>query len=130
MGLLYLFISLWMLSFYGNCSSTEEWVQFISLELYFWAILLALISVFCIYLGLLWEEVAFRNFGLTFIFINFYSRYFEYFWSSSPKAVFFGVLGISLWLLGKSFEKIWLKTNPIGHDRFPKTSNTQPKHDF
>jgi hypothetical protein len=38
-----------------------------------------------------------------------YTRYFEYFWNSMHKALFFALLGISFWLIGSKAEKYWRK---------------------
>ena len=48
-----------------------------------------------------------RGFGLTFLFINLYTRFFEYLWDSLHKAVFFAVLAVSFWLLGSKAETLW-----------------------
>jgi hypothetical protein len=48
-----------------------------------------------------------RGFGITFIFINLYTRFFEYFWEGTHKAIFFAILAISFWYLGSRAEKIW-----------------------
>ena len=39
--------------------------------------------------------------------INIYTRYFEYFWDVTDKALFFIILGLSFWLIGRKAEKIW-----------------------
>jgi len=44
---------------------------------------------------------------LTFLGINLYTRFFEFFWNAMPKAIFFVVLGLSLWALGHYAEKVW-----------------------
>ncbi|PYM49677.1 MAG: hypothetical protein DME14_08055 [Candidatus Rokuibacteriota bacterium] len=36
-----------------------------------------------------------------------YTRFFEYFWDSLHKAVFFAVLAVSFWYLGRKAEAIW-----------------------
>jgi len=48
-----------------------------------------------------------RGFGLTFLFINLYTRFFEYFWDSMHKALFFAVLALSFWYVGSRAERIW-----------------------
>ena len=48
-----------------------------------------------------------RGYGLTFLGINLYTRFFETFWNSMDKGLFFLILGGSLWLLGSKAEKIW-----------------------
>lgn len=107
-GLLYLFVSLWILSITGNYGSANELVGVKSIDLFQWSVLFALVSCFSIYLGIYLDESAFRSYGLTFLFINLYTRYFEFFWETTPKALFFGLLGISFWYLGSRAEKIWI----------------------
>jgi len=48
-----------------------------------------------------------RGFGLTFIFINLYTRFFEHFWNHLHKAIFFTLLAVSFWYLGTRAERIW-----------------------
>ena len=48
-----------------------------------------------------------RLFGITFLAINLYTRYFEYFWDGLHKVVFFLILAASLALIGRYAEKIW-----------------------
>ena len=47
------------------------------------------------------------GFGLIFLFINLYTRFFEYFWDSTHKAAFFAVLAVSFWFFGSRAETIW-----------------------
>lgn len=61
---------------------------------------------FMIY-GLKGKDALAREFGITFLLINIYTRYVEYLWDITDKAVFFGVLAISFWLIGRKAEKIW-----------------------
>ncbi|MBL4678753.1 MAG: hypothetical protein JKY70_21555, partial [Mucilaginibacter sp.] len=36
-----------------------------------------------------------------------YTKYFEYFWESTNKTIFFAILALSFWLVGRKAEKIW-----------------------
>lgn len=106
-GLLYLFISLWLLSIFGNFGTLEDWLQVKQIELFYWGIISVLISIgFTIY-GLRRKDVIAREFGITFLLINLYSRYFEYLWDITDKTIFFAILAISFWLIGRKAEKIW-----------------------
>ncbi len=40
-----------------------------------------------------------RGYGLVFLLLNLYTRFFEYFWSSLNKGVFFLLLGVTFWIL-------------------------------
>lgn len=106
-GMAYLFLSLWLLSIFGNYGILEDWYAVKQISLFYWAIISALGCVISIYVGLKYHDDIAREFGITFLFINLYTRYFEYFWDSWHKALFFSVLAISFWLIGRKAEKIW-----------------------
>ncbi|MDN0087588.1 DUF2157 domain-containing protein [Yersinia nurmii] len=107
MGLLYLFLALWLLSIFGNYGDIDGWYQVRQIELFHWSLLFALAAGAAIWLGLKRDDAMLRGFGLTFLAINLYTRFFELFWDSLPKTLFFVMLGGSLWLLGRYAEKIW-----------------------
>ncbi len=106
-GLLYTFSALWLLSVFGNFASFEDWYNTSQLMLFKWAIVSFIICVLVFFLGFKFKDEMAREFGATFLLINLYSRFFEYFWDSWHKALFFTVLGISFWLIGRKAEKIW-----------------------
>lgn len=106
-GLLYLFMSLWILSIFGNHSDLNTWVQTKQIELFHWSFLFALVAGGAIYHGLKFDNTTTRGFGIVFLLINIYTRFFEFFWDSLHKAIFFALLGISLWFLGVYAERIW-----------------------
>lgn len=107
MGLLYLFIALWIMSIFGNYSDPDLWARARQIELFHWSILFGAASVAAIYHGVKYDDGMTRGFGLTFLLINLYTRFFEYFWDETHKALFFGILGGSFWLLGSKAEQIW-----------------------
>ena len=106
-GLLYLFIALWILSIWGNYQGYADWQRASHLELFHWSIYFAAASAACIYGGLKHDDSVLRGFGLTFLGINLYTRFFEFFWAGLHKAVFFAVLGLSFWLIGSHAERLW-----------------------
>lgn len=106
-GMIYLFISLWLLSVFGNFGTLEEWYGIKQLNLFYWGLISAGACIISIFAGLKYREPIAREFGITFLFINLYTRYFEYFWDSWHKAIFFCVLAASFWLIGRRAEKIW-----------------------
>lgn len=107
MGLLYLFIALWILSIFGNYGDLESWYEVKQFELFHWSLFFGLVAVGAIYYGLKHDDYTSRSFGITFLFINLYTKYFEYFWNGSHKAIFFAILAISFWFIGHRAEKIW-----------------------
>ncbi|MCL2523671.1 MAG: DUF2157 domain-containing protein [Betaproteobacteria bacterium] len=106
LGLLYLFIALWILSIFGNYGDSE-WFDTRQIELLHWGLLFALVAIAAIVYGLKYDDYTSRAFGITFLFINLYTKYFEFFWDATHKAVFFLILAVSFWLIGSHAEKIW-----------------------
>lgn len=106
-GMIYLFVSLWFLSVFGNYGTLEAWYGIKQLSLFYYAIASALACAISIWAGLKYRDDIAREFGITFLFLNLYTRYFEYFWDNWHKALFFLVLAASFWLIGRKAEKIW-----------------------
>ncbi len=107
MGLLYLFIALWIMSIFGNYGDMHQWERVKQIELFHWSLLFGLVACGAIYHGLKYDDEMTKGFGLTFLCINLYTRYFELFWNSLHKAMFFALLGISFWYLGTKAETVW-----------------------
>ena len=106
-GLLYLFIALWILSIWGNYQGYDDWHRASHWELFHWSVYFVIASAAAIYYGLRNDDGVLRGFGLTFLGINLYTRFFELCWDGLHKAVFFAVLGVSFWLIGSRAESIW-----------------------
>jgi hypothetical protein len=106
-GMLYLFMSLWLLSIFGNYGSLDVWWQIKQISLFYWGIISAVVAgVFLLY-GLKTKDVVAREFGITFLIIFLYTKYFEYFWEHTNKTLFFSILALSFWVIGRKAEKIW-----------------------
>lgn len=106
-GMLYLFISLWLLSIFGNFATLEDWLKIKQIHLIVYGLISAAVAIgFTIY-GLKTKDEIAREFGITFLIINIYTRYFEYLWDITDKTIFFAILAISFWLIGRKAEKIW-----------------------
>lgn len=113
MGLLYLFVSLWILSIFGNYDEMTSWASVKQIELFHWSLLFALVAGGAIYHGLRYDNGLTKGFGVTFMLLNLYTRYFEFFWDHTHKAIFFAVMGLSFWLLGRKAEIIWNAQLPM-----------------
>lgn len=107
-SLLYLFLALWLLSIFGNYDY-GSWRRGGQIELFHWSVIFALAVCLVFYLGMKLDIRMLRGYGMTFLGINLYTRFFEYFWNELDKALFFALIGLSLWLLAKKAETIWLK---------------------
>ncbi len=106
-GLLYLFMSLWLLSIFGNLGNIDYWWHIKQISLVYWGIISATVAAGFLFLGLKTRDAIAREFGITFLLIFIYTKYFEYFWEHTNKTLFFSILGISFWLIGSKAEKIW-----------------------
>jgi hypothetical protein len=106
-GLLYLFISLWLLSIFGNFGTLEDWLKIKQTDLLYWGVISAAIAAGFTLYGLRKKDIIAREFGITFLLLNIYTRYFEYFWNITNKTIFFGILALSFWLIGRKAEKVW-----------------------
>jgi len=108
-ALLVFFISLWFLTIFGNYDSYDKWLEIRQYYLWWYSLILLLASFAAILIGIKKEDSTLKNIGVSFIFLNLYTRYFEYFWDELHKALFFGIIAISFWFIGKKAEKIWDK---------------------
>lgn len=106
-GLLHFFISLWLLSIFGNLGDLDLWYEYSQLSMLGWSFLLLISSLLSIFLGLRWGNPTLKNYGIAFLFLNIYTRYFEFAWDSLHLALFFSIFGLSFWLIGKKAESIF-----------------------
>jgi len=106
-GLLYLFLSLWLLSVFGNYGSIDSWWHIRQISLFYWGIIAAVVAGGFLFYGLKNKDDIAREFGITFLIIFIYTKYFEYFWDHTNKTIFFAILAGSFWLIGRKAEKIW-----------------------
>nr|WP_294791405.1 DUF2157 domain-containing protein [uncultured Mucilaginibacter sp.] len=113
-GLLYLFLSLWMLSIFGNYGNLDRWYNVKQISFFYWGIISAVVAAGFMLYGLKRGDTIAREFGITFLIIFIYTKYFEYFWDNINKAIFFAILAASFWLIGRKAEKIWnLKSKAV-----------------
>lgn len=108
-GLLYTMIALWCLSIFGNYSDFEAWTRIRQYEILYWGILAIILSLALAIYGLKRKDNVLRDIGFVFFLLNLYTRFVEYLWHNINRTIFFLVLAISFWLVGRWSEKIWKK---------------------
>ena len=118
-GLLYLFVSLWLLSIFGNYGDMASWQDTRQIELFHWSLLFAMAAGLSVWHGIRYDDGLSRGFGVTFLFLNLYTRFFEHFWEATHKALFFAILGASFWWLGSRAERIWHGAPCNGSEKNP-----------
>ena len=104
-GLLIFFTGLWGVSIFGNYGHYEDWLQVRQVQVIGYSIVLAIISIAALILGIRHNDDITRDFGIIFILLNLYSRYFEFFWNTTNKGIFFIVLAVSFAVIGWQIEK-------------------------
>ncbi|MBE8713291.1 DUF2157 domain-containing protein [Sphingobacterium hungaricum] len=108
-GLLYTMLSLWCLSIFGNYSDFEAWTGVRQYEIFYWGLLgIALSLGLCLY-GMKTKDFVSRDIGFVFFILNLYTRFVEYLWDNINRTIFFLILAISFWFVGRWAEKIWKK---------------------
>ena len=102
LALLYIFLSLWILSLSGGLMAKGQSTD----GQLFWSVILLFAASTSIWHGLRYDWALTRGYGLTFLAINLYTKFFEYFWSALPKTLFFIILAASFWLIGMYAESM------------------------
>ncbi|KAI9151258.1 Carboxypeptidase 2 [Paramyrothecium foliicola] len=107
-GLLYIFIPLWILSIFGleKPDGGFKLPEVVRSEA-FWSVAFLAAGVLSVWHGLYYGLSTTKGFGLTFIGINLYTKFFEMCWEHLYKPLFFTVLALTLALLGHYAEAIW-----------------------
>ncbi len=106
-GLTYLMVALWLLSIFGNYSDMDRWAGVRQWHIFYWGLLSTGVSLGFAWYGLKRQDYIAREFGIVFLIINLYTRFFEYLWDNINRTVFFLLLSVSFWYIGRWAERIW-----------------------
>ena len=104
-GLVLTFCGLWGISIFGNYNTLVGWQQVRQVHVLAYSMIFAAASVISFLLGIKYKDEAARDFGVLFLLINLYTRYFEYFWDSMNKGIFFLILAVTFGLVGRWLER-------------------------
>lgn len=108
-GLLYTMIALWCLSIFGNYDSFDSWTEVRQYHIFYWGVLAVLLSLGVALYGMKTKDNATRDIGFVFFILNLYTRFVEYLWDNINRTIFFLILAVSFWFVGRWAEKIWRK---------------------
>lgn len=108
-GLLYTMIALWGLSIFGNYSDLEAWTQVRQFEIFYWGLLAIFLSLALALYGMKTKDTVSRDIGFVFFLLNLYTRFVEYLWDNLNRTLFFLILAVSFWFVGRWAEKVWKK---------------------
>lgn len=104
-GVFIFFAGLWMVSVFGNYGHLEEWAKVRQYKVILYAIIFGAFSILTLYYGIRHKDDAIRDTGIVTLLLNIYTRYFEYFWDNTNKGLFFLLLGLSFYMIGRWLEK-------------------------
>jgi hypothetical protein len=116
-GMIIFFTGMWGVSVFGNYNDMNAWSQVRQVQVIAYGIVFAFAAGVSFYLGIKYKDDIARDFGIFFLLVNLYSRYFEFFWDNMNKGVFFLILAISFYGVGRWLEKYKGKRKRV--DRLP-----------
>lgn len=102
---LLLLLSGWMISIFGNAATFEEWQQVRQVHLLWWVAGFTVLCILVLIWGIKAHDTMVRDMAVLFLLLDLYTRYFEYLWDRTHKGVFFTILALSFWWLGKMLER-------------------------
>ncbi|KAA2239176.1 hypothetical protein F0L74_23505 [Chitinophaga agrisoli] len=107
-GWLLLLLSAWLISIFGNSGTWSEWQQLRQVRLIWWVAGYTVLCGGVVLLGIKRRDAMVRDMGVIFLLLDMYTRYFEYLWDRTHKGLFFTILALSFWWIGRRIEK-WKK---------------------
>lgn len=106
-SLILAYISLWMVSVFGNTASYAQWQGLHASAFWIWGAVLFIVSGIGMFWGLRRQDWILGNTSLAFFLLNLVTRYVEYCWEPLHKSVFFMLLAAAFWGIGSRAEKLW-----------------------
>lgn len=113
-GLFMFLTAAWTLSIFGNYDDLEKWTSIKQGHFWYWALAFTALLGGLLAYALQNGNDKIRDFTLVFFLINIYTRYFEYFWDRTNKGIFFAILALSFWLVGRKAEQ-WRSKQKLNH---------------
>ncbi|WP_448215317.1 hypothetical protein [Endozoicomonas sp. 2B-B] len=107
-SLMMLFVCLWILSMTSNYNYGLKALEASEMQLWLWRLAMAAASGLAMFIGFCRDDSILRISGISFLLLNLYTRFFEYAWEEINTALFFALLALSFWLLGRYSERLWL----------------------
>ncbi len=104
-GLLYVNLSLWIMSIFGNYGDIDIWRSASQWELLVFSLIWGIADVVILVIGSRFQNRMFTGYAIVFLILNLYTRYFEFFWDEMHKSLFFIVLGGLSIAVGLAFER-------------------------
>jgi hypothetical protein len=104
-GLFLFLLAAWTLSMFGNYDDLSGWKVLRQSHFWYWALGFTIVLAFLLYYAFQNKLDTLRDLCLVFFLLNIYTRYFEYFWDRTNKGIFFALLALSFWFVGRKAEQ-------------------------
>lgn len=104
-GLLLFLLAAWTLSIFGNYDDLSGWKAIKQGHFWYWALGFTIMLAGLIAYAFKNKNDTLRDLSLVFFLLNIYTRYFEYFWDRTNKGLFFALLALSFWFVGRKAEQ-------------------------
>jgi hypothetical protein len=104
-GLFLFLLAAWTLSIFGNYDDLSGWKAIKQGHFWYWALGFTVLLGGLILYAFQNKYDTLRDLALVFFLLNIYTRYFEYFWDRTNKGLFFAVLALSFWFVGRKAEQ-------------------------
>jgi len=105
-GWLFLWLSLWGLALFGNHHNLNSWNEASALSLLPWGLLMAAAAAVLWFLGHQGHNKEWMWMGVLVLIADIYTQFFLFLWDPLHPALFFAIMGVSFWLLGRRAEMI------------------------
>lgn len=103
-GWVFFWSSLWLVALFGNHTSWETWEEASAISLLPWGLLMAVVAGGFLILGHVKTNRLFLWMGVGGLLAVSYSQFFLFLWEPLHPALFFAIMGVSFWLLGRKAE--------------------------
>jgi hypothetical protein len=104
-GLFLFLLAGWTLSMFGNYADYDGWKALKQSHFWYWALGFTVVLAALLYYAFQNRQETLRDLCLVFFLLNIYTRYFEYFWDRTNAGIFFAILALSFWFVGKKAEQ-------------------------
>lgn len=104
-GWVFFLLSALFLSVSGNLNY-DVWAAIRQGELFIWALAYTILLIGLLMYVIKTKDETLRDIVIVFFLLNIYTRYFEYFWDRTNKGLFFAILALSFWLIGRKAEQM------------------------
>lgn len=99
--------ALWLCALFGNYPTWEDWEAASAVHLLPWGVLMAVAALIVWYQGHKQKRKQWVWMGSIALFTDAYTQYFLFLWDPLPASLFFFMLALSFFIIGRKAEVIW-----------------------